>query len=126
DNSDSVLIVDTAKDKVMAEIKTTAPAGIFANRENFKGSNPNSLALSPDEKTLYVTNGGTNSVAVIALDKDPDDSQVVGLVPTGWYPTSVSVSKSGGVLYVVNGKSNPGPNPQACRTTYTTVSEDRP
>jgi YVTN family beta-propeller protein len=126
DNSDSVLIVDTAKDKVMAEIKTTAPAGIFANRENFKGSNPNSLALSPDEETLYVTNGGTNSVAVIALDKDPDDSQVVGLVPTGWYPTSVSVSKSGGVLYVVNGKSNPGPNPQACRTTYTTVSEDRP
>jgi YVTN family beta-propeller protein len=126
DNSDSVVIVDTAKDKIVAEIKTTAPAGILANRTGFKGSNPNSLALSPDEKTLYVTNGGTNSVAVIALDKDPDDSRVLGLIPTGWYPTSVSVSKSGAMLYVVNGKSMPGPNPKACRKTFTTVSDDRP
>src|ERR1041385_7238592 len=126
DNSDSVVIVDTAKDKVVAEIKTTAPAGIFTNSAGFKGSNPNSLALSPDEKTLYVTNGGTNSVAVIALDKDLDDSHMVGLIPTGWYPTSVSVSKSGAILYVVNGKSMPGPNPKACRKTFTTDSDDRP
>ncbi len=126
DNSDSVVIVDTSKDRVVAEIKTTAPEGIFANRGAFKGSNPNSLALSPDERTLYVTNGGTNSVAVIALDKDPDDSRVVGLVPTGWYPTSVSVSKSGAMLYVVNGKSNSGPNREACRKTFTTASDDRP
>jgi YVTN family beta-propeller protein len=125
DNSDSVVIVDTAKDRAVAEIKTTAPAGTFAN-SGFKGSNPNSLALAPDEKTLYVTNGGTNSVAVIALDKDPDESRVAGLVPTGWYPTSVSVSKSGATLYVVNGKSMPGPNPKGCRTTLTTVIDDRP
>ena len=82
--------------------------------------------MSPDEKTLYVTNGGTNSVAVIALDKDPDDSRVLGLIPTAWYPTSVSVSKSGAMLYVVNGKSMPGPNPKACRKTFTTNSDDRP
>ncbi|MFI5104248.1 MAG: YncE family protein, partial [Terriglobales bacterium] len=128
DNSDSVVIVDTAKDRVAAEIKTTAPAGAFANRSGFKGSNPNSLALAPGEKTLYVTNGGTNSVAVIALgkDKDLDDSRVIGLLPTGWYPTSVSVSGSGETLYVVNGKSNPGPNREACRKTFTVVSDDRP
>jgi YVTN family beta-propeller protein len=126
DNSDSVVIVDTAKDKVVAEIKTTAPAGLLTDRSSFKGSNPNDLVLAPDEKTLYVTNGGTNSVAVIALDKDPDDSRVVGLIPTAWYPTSVSVSKNGGTLYIVNGKSMPGPNPKACRKTFTTVSDDRP
>ncbi|HEV7675557.1 MAG TPA: bifunctional YncE family protein/alkaline phosphatase family protein, partial [Candidatus Angelobacter sp.] len=126
DNSDSVVIVDTAKDKVVAEIKTTAPAGLLADRSIFKGSNPNGLALAPDEKTLYVTNGGTNSVAVIALDKDPDDSRVVGLIPTGWYPTSVSVSKTGRTLFIVNGKSMPGPNPKACRKSFTTVSDDRP
>jgi DNA-binding beta-propeller fold protein YncE len=126
DNSDSVVIIDTAKDKIATEIKTTAPAGLFANRTGFKGSNPNSLALSPDEKTLYVTNGGTNSVAVIALDKDLDDSRVVGLIPTAWYPTSVSVSRNGAILYVVNGKSMPGPNPKACRKTFTTVPNDSP
>ena len=126
DNSDSVVIVDTAKGKIVAEIKTTAPVGLFADRTGFKGSNPNSLALSPDEKTLYVTNGGTNSVAVIALDKDPDDSRVAGLIPTAWYPTSVSVSKNGATLYIANGKSMPGPNPKACRKTFTTISDDRP
>jgi YVTN family beta-propeller protein len=126
DNSDSVVIIDTIKDKIAAEIKTTAPAGLFANRAGFKGSNPNSLALSPDEKTLYVTNGGTNSVAVITLDKDLDDSRVVGLIPTAWYPTSVSVSRSEAMLYVVNGKSMPGPNPKACRKTFTTVPNNSP
>jgi len=125
DNSDSVVMVDTAKDRVIAEVKTTAPEGIFPNRAGFKGSNPNSVALSPDEKTLYVTNCGTNAVAVIALEKDLDDSRVVGLIPTGWYPTSVSVSKNGSTLYVVNGKSIPGPDPRACRNTLTTASDDR-
>jgi DNA-binding beta-propeller fold protein YncE len=88
--------------------------------QDFKGSNPNSLALSPDEKTLYVTEGGINAVAVIRLadDRDGDDrddrSKVVGLIPTGWYPNSVSLNRTGSILYVVNGKSNAGPNPQGC------------
>ena len=123
DNSDSVVIINTATNRVVAEIKTTAPQGTFANRGGFKGSSPNSLALSPDEKTLYVTNGGTNSVAVIRLDRDPDDSQVVGLIPTGWYPTSVSVSADGAFLYVVNGKSVAGPNPRGCRNYVSTESD---
>jgi len=32
DNSDSVVIVDTKKDKVVAESRPPAPAGIFTNR----------------------------------------------------------------------------------------------
>jgi len=42
---------------------------------------------------------------------------VIGLIPTGWYPNSVSLNKAGSWLYVVNGKSNAGPNPGACRDT---------
>jgi DNA-binding beta-propeller fold protein YncE len=121
DNSDSVVIVDTASDRVLADIKSTAPASVFPNHEGFKGSNPTGLALSPDEKTLYVTNGGTNSVAVIALDRELDDSRVVGLIPTGWYPNSVAVSRDGSTLYVANGKSNAGPNPKGCRNALTTT-----
>ncbi|HWZ44610.1 MAG TPA: bifunctional YncE family protein/alkaline phosphatase family protein [Candidatus Saccharimonadales bacterium] len=126
DNNDTVVVVDTSKDRVLAEIKTTAPAAVWPNRAGFKGSNPNSLALSPDEKTLYVTNGGSNSVAVIRLDHDPDDSQVIGLIPTAWYPTSVSVSKDGKRLYVANGKSNAGPNPRGCRNTFSIAADDSP
>ncbi|HEX7287433.1 MAG TPA: bifunctional YncE family protein/alkaline phosphatase family protein [Candidatus Angelobacter sp.] len=128
DNSDSVVIVDTRSNRVMAEIKTTAPPGMLQEtnkKTGFKGANPNSLALSPDERTLYVTNGGLNSVAVIALQKDPDDSRVEGLLPTAWYPTSVTVSADGGMLFVTNAKSVPGPNPRACRNDFAT-SGDRP
>jgi len=120
DTTDRVAVIDTNTNKVRAYLKVTAPRNVFRNEEDFKGANPTSLALSPDEKTLYVTNGGTNSVAVIRLDEDGDgdlDSKVVGLIPTGWYPNSVSLSKNGSILYVVNGKSNTGPVPMACRNT---------
>jgi YVTN family beta-propeller protein len=117
DNSDSVVVVNTTTNQVIATIATTAPARIFPNKGRFRGSNPNSLALSPDEQTLYVTNGGTNSVAVIRLAGDVGDSRVQGLMPTGWYPQSVSLNHDGSVLYIVNGKSNSGPNPKGCRNS---------
>ncbi|MCY7371157.1 MAG: hypothetical protein LH479_09890, partial [Polaromonas sp.] len=44
-------------------------------------------------------------------------NRVVGLIPTGRYPNAVSVSRDGGMVYVLNGKSNAGPNPGACRAT---------
>jgi DNA-binding beta-propeller fold protein YncE len=125
DNSDTVIIIDTAKGRIAAEIKTTAPSAMLAGKKNFKGSIPTSLALSPDEKTLYVTNAGTNSLAVIRLEKDPDDSTVVGLIPTAWYPTSVSAAHDGKLLYVTYAKSIPGPNPKACRNDLAT-SGDKP
>ena len=134
-SSDSVSIIDTSTDQVLEQFQTTAPREVFANRMGWKGANPNSLALSPDERTLYVTNGGTNSVAVVRLgrtcggdseddsgevDSDGGRSRVVGLIPTGWYPNSVVVSPDGSRLFVVNGKNLPGPNPGACRDTLET------
>ena len=108
DNSDSVTVIDTASNKILEEINTTAPDWLLKNAKGYTGSDPNSLALSHDEKRLYVTNGGSNSVAVIQLSQP---SKVIGLIPTGWYPTSVSVSGDDHELYIVNSKSVPGPNP---------------
>ena len=112
DNSDSVAIIDTASDKLLTQFPVTAPKAVFSNPRGFKGSNPNSLALAPDERTLYVTDGGTNALAVIRLDHD--SGSIAGLIPTGWYPNSVTVSRDGARLYIVNGKSPAGPNPGHC------------
>src|SRR5215469_8696922 len=121
-SSDAVAVINTQTHEIAEEIGTTAPVAVFPNTQGFKGSSPNSIAVSPDGATLYVTNGGANSVAVIRLTTDVDggnglnaSSQLKGLIPTGWYPNSVSVSRDGSTLYVVNGKSNAGPNPQGCR-----------
>jgi DNA-binding beta-propeller fold protein YncE len=116
DNSDTVTIIDSKRNRIIEQIATTAPAGMLENPKGYTGSVPNSAALSPDEKTLYVTNGGTNSVAVIRLGVGGSKSSVTGLLPTGWYPNAVSVGSDGRTLYVVNGKSVPGPNPYAKMT----------
>jgi len=100
-NSDTVSVIDTAAEKVLHTISLSRP------EDNYKGSNANSAGLSPDEKTLYVTLGFENAVAVVNLAS----RQVSGRIPTGWYPTSVSVSKDGARLYVCTFKSNSGPNP---------------
>ncbi|HUX81504.1 MAG TPA: beta-propeller fold lactonase family protein [Halothiobacillus sp.] len=119
-NSDTVTVIDAKHDLVLDTIGTTAPEKTYANASQLKGSNPNSLALSPDEKTLYVTNGGTNAVAVMHLDDRKGSSSVRGLIPTGWYPNSVSVSHDGKTLYIVNGKSMAGPNGGNCRNSVST------
>jgi YVTN family beta-propeller protein len=104
-NSDSVSVLDaTGVARVVADIST-------APREagTLRGSNPNAVALSPDEKTLFVTNGGNDTLAMIALEGD--HGTPLGLVPTGFYPNAVSVSSQGNRVFVAHGKSPTGPNP---------------
>lgn len=110
-NSDSVSVIDTSAEKVVRTISLSRPG------DKYKGANPNSAALSPDEKTLYVTLGFENAVAVVNLAS----GHVLGRIPTGWYPTSVSVGQDGTRLYVCTFKSNSGPNPSngpAPNTTF--------
>ena len=110
DNADRVAVIDTATNAVRKEIDTIAPPGLLAKREHYTGAGANNLAVSADGTMLYVTNGGANSLAVIALT-GPQAEQVAGLIPTGWYPNAVSVGANGAMLYVANAKSDPGPNP---------------
>jgi YVTN family beta-propeller protein len=97
---DEIEVIDTTKDAVTSRISVARPG------YKYKGSNPNSLVLSPNGRSLYVTLGGENAVAVI----DVASQKLLGRIPTGWYPSSVSVSADGKTLYVVNMKSNAGPN----------------
>jgi DNA-binding beta-propeller fold protein YncE len=114
DNSDRVAVIETGTNRMIASFNVTAPADLLPAGALPKGANPNSLALAPDQRTLYVTDGGTNAVAVVHLEAS-GAGRVVGLIPTGWYPDSVTVSADGARLYVLNSKSVPGPNPANCR-----------
>lgn len=117
DNADAVAVIDTNLDRVLDQIQTTAPTASDAWYEYFlKGSNPNSLALSPDGKTLYVTNGATNSIAVVALNTYVSPSYTYALIPTGWYPHAVALSADGTTMFVANGKNVPGPNSLNCKS----------
>jgi YVTN family beta-propeller protein len=76
-----------------------------------EGSTPDALAVAPDGKMLYVANADNNCVAVVDI-RERDKSQVVGFIPTGWYPTSVAVTPDSKTLLVGVGKGlQTKPNP---------------
>ena len=96
-NDNSVVVIDANQNRAVHTIITSmhprAP----------EGSTPNALALSPDEKTLYVTNADNNNVAVVDVS-EPDETSVLGFIPTGWYPSSIAASPDGKKLFVGNSK----------------------
>lgn len=78
--SDQVSVIDTATDAVI-ETYLVRPI----QQRGQPGANPLGMALSPDEKTLYVALADLNAVAVVRLA----DGRLSGMIPTGWYPTAV-------------------------------------
>ena len=72
--------------------------------------------MNVDETVLFVANANTNNLAVVNV-KEIGASTPLGFIPTGWYPTSVRVSRDDKTLYVLNGKgqsskaNRDGPNP---------------
>ena len=117
EQADSVAAINTGSNTVTAEVSVAAPTGtISTSLGTLSGNNTNSVTLSPDESTLYVTNGNTNNVAVVsAALLNGGSPAVLGLIPTGMYPNQVALSSDGKFMYVVNGKSPTGPNINPCR-----------
>jgi len=98
-NSDAVSVIDTASNTV---VKTLRVGTAGTEREPLLGASPNAVAASPDGETLFVANGAQNAIAVVDTRGNGGDA-VRGMIPTGWYPTAVAVSKSGAGLFVGSG-----------------------
>ncbi len=93
--SDTVSIIDTRTDEVIDTILLRVNEA-----RDLCGATPLGMALSPDERTLYVALADMNAVAVVQLGKGPSTARAFGLIPTGWYPTAVAVAPNGKQLFV--------------------------
>ncbi|WP_133993360.1 alkaline phosphatase family protein [Dinghuibacter silviterrae] len=93
-NSDNVSVLRTEDDAVIDSIAIQ-----LAGADAFIGDTPDGLALDTEGKTLFVSAGMDNAVAVVALG-EPGKSKVKGFIPTEAYPAGLVVSK--GYLYVAN------------------------
>lgn len=98
-SSNGVWVVDGNRGVVTETIYTS----LFPNSP--EGSTPDALAIAPDGETLYVANADNNCVAVIDIE-EPNESAVKGFIPTGWYPTAVSITPDNKHLLVGIGKGN--------------------
>lgn len=107
-NDNSVSVINTQTGKTLEVLSTT----LYPTK--LTGSTTNGLALSSDEKTLYIANADNNCLAVFDVSI-PGKSQSKGFIPVGWYPTNVKTL--GNKILVANGKgytsmANPrGPQP---------------
>ncbi|MBZ5607499.1 MAG: phosphoesterase [Acidobacteriia bacterium] len=117
DQADTVDVIDTATNAVVETIPVITPL-LPGWLSAYKGANPNSVTLSPDEKQVYVTDGNLNCVSVIALGGTNSGDHVVGLIPTGWYPNSTSFNLDGSAVYAVNSKSPTSGNTGWCYGGY--------
>jgi hypothetical protein len=96
-NRNSISVIDTTTGKTIETLLAT----LVADAE--PGNTPNSVALSADEKLLFVANANINAVSVFDV-AEPGKSHSLGFIPVGWYPTSVRITPDGKKLIVANGK----------------------
>lgn len=109
DNADQVAIIDTGSNKVTMKIDARAPNGVLPG-PHYSGAATFSVTLSRDGKTLYAVNDGSNCIAVIPLTGS-NANTVTGLIPTAYAPKDITFSADGSWMYIINGKSDTGPNP---------------
>jgi len=101
--NDNISIIDYKNHKIAGNI----PILIDKRIDKYRGLLPFGLALSKDEKRLYVALLGFNAIAVI----DVQTKATIGLIPSGWGPTRVQLSRDETEIYIITCRGlGAGPN----------------
>jgi YVTN family beta-propeller protein len=100
-NDNTIHVIDTKSLQILERLSTTltplAP----------EGSTPDALLIDNKRKLLYVANADNNSIAVIRIS-NREHSSVRGFIPTGWYPSAMTLADRGDTLYIGNSKGEEG------------------
>ena len=102
-NENTVTVIDTKKRQPIETIHVGPTARAP------QGSTPNALALDSRNNMLFVANADNNCIAVVNVH-EAGESQVLGFMPSGWYPSALFLTP--GKLYIGNSKGlEPHANP---------------
>ena len=92
--SDRVAIVDMRARTVKSYLHDSVPGAPS------EGSTPNALAISADQKRLFIAEADNNAIAVFDLAT----GKLLGRIPTDWYPTATA--QVGTQLLMLSGKGH--------------------
>jgi DNA-binding beta-propeller fold protein YncE len=104
-NRDLIDVLDTQSGAVLYTVSTKLP------NQQYGGSDPEYLALSPDGRTLLSANALSDSVGVFDVSHPPAGGQLraSGFIPTDWYPTVVAFAGDDVLIGSAKGRGS-GPN----------------
>lgn len=71
------------------------------------GTEPSAEVLARKGSRLYVALAGLNAIAVLDA-RTPSKLHRLGLIPTGWYPSALALSRDGRYLYVTDAEGIDG------------------
>ena len=92
--ADTLSVIDTRNDEVAETLCARQnPGDLF-------GAQPDALAFDKSGKKLFVANGTQNAVAVFQFK--PGASEMLGLIPVGWFPSAVAFDARRDRLCVAN------------------------
>lgn len=105
-NTNSVFVLGLTESPLFYPLERI-PVGPTPNSP--AGSMPTALALRADGAWLYTVCSGNN--AIVVADVSEERSELLGAIPTGWFPTAAVAASDGRLLYL-SGKghgSHPAP-----------------
>ena len=97
-NSDTLSIVDADTGTNLG----TLDLSLFPGKPTH-GAQPNAITVSSDYKHVYIAEAGINGVAVLD-STNVLSPQLLGWIPTDWYPTAVTLSSDNKWLYIASAK----------------------
>ncbi|NJK95257.1 MAG: hypothetical protein HC905_10385 [Bacteroidales bacterium] len=101
--NDNITVLNSQNHSIVTHIKLQPEEKLA----KYRGIIPFGLAVSPDEKKVYVAESGINAIGVI----DVKTLKVTGHIPTGWFPAKIKVTPDGKKLVITNAKGyGSGPN----------------
>ena len=102
-NNDLIERMDLLKGELMAK-QRIVPSPLVAR---LRGVGPSGMVVSSDGSRLYVAESGINAIAVL----DARTLEVLGHIPTAWYPYRLAISPDGRHLASISFKGfGNGPN----------------
>ena len=102
-SNDNITIIDHTSQEIVGHI----PILVDERIDHLRGLLPFGITMDKEEKTLYVALLGFNAVAVI----DIPTQTTKGIIPSGWGPTRVELSKDEKNIYIITCRGlGAGPN----------------
>ena len=101
--SDTISVIDTAKNVVRRTINLGLPIGVPGQGQPAYGAAPNSIAVDGKNGIAYVALYNANAIGVVDLSKNATNP-VLGMIPVAYAPSSVVLDEHNDTLIVANDK----------------------